>query len=373
MLGRLLSALGAASRRAKRYADRYWRWRWHRESAAHFGVGGALKDPATKPHRDAIGAYWAKHFGRPVSPVWHLACEKVSGHRDVRYVPTPEWFEEILPFLNEMPLRAAFRDKNLSDIFLDYPRSPKTRLKRIHGHYYDGANAPLSAAAAEQQLASSRVELIVKPSQTDEGFGIRTLAADGGNLYVDGTLCDFARLEAAYGNNFLIQERITQHPGFARVHPSSVNTIRMVTLRWRRQIRVLMAFARFGTQGRLVDNAAAGGICVGIDDNGRFNDKAIDINGNVYEHHPTTGYAFADRLSVPRYDRVCDLVTKLHGQIYHFDFVSWDIAIDRAGEPMFLEVNFRGVAHLYQFARGGPLFGDLTDEILEAVRDRRMT
>src|SRR5699024_5121572 len=53
--------------------------------------------------------------------------------------------------------------------------------------------------------------------------------------------------------------------------------------------------------------------------------------------------------------------------ILHHDFVSWDIAIDVNGKPVFIEANFAGATWLYQLATQKPLFGELTEEILQHV------
>jgi len=293
----------------------------------------------------------------------------VTGIRDARYVPNHEWFEDIMPFFNDLSLRPALRDKNLSDVFLHYAQAPKTIIKRMHGRYYARDNTLMSFAAAEHCLASGQKDLIVKPSQTDDGYAVRSIAVRGGKLFLSDGPCTLNDLETQYGRNFLVQEKIVQHPLMAQVHPGSVNTIRMVTLRWKNEIRVLMAFARFGTHGRLTDNASTGGLCCGIDEQGRLNDSAVDAAGTVYSRHPTTGYSFAKRIAVPNYDSVCKFALDLHRQIFHFDIVSWDFAIGDQGEPVFLEVNFRGMIHVYQFACRRPVFGDLTTEVLEAVRD----
>jgi hypothetical protein len=145
----------------------------------------------------------------------------------------------------------------------------------------------------------------------------------------------------------------------------------MVSFRWKNEIRVLMAFARFGRGGMLTDNAGTGGLCCGIDRHGKLNDTAVDSAGIHYARHPTSGYRFAERISIPDYDNICKLALHLHGQLYHFDIVSWDFAIGRQGEPVFLEVNLQGVVHVYQFACNKPVFGDLTKDVLEAVRKGR--
>jgi len=300
-----------------------------------------------------------------------MAFTKVTGKKDARIIPGPCWVDEILPFLNELPLRAAYRDKNLSDVFLNYAHAPETIIKKMHGRYYTSDNTPISFADAEQHLAASQKDLIVKPSQTDNGFGIRSLVVIGSKLFLDNCPCTLSGLETQYGSNFIVQEKVAQHPLMAQAHPASLNTVRMVTFRWKNNIRVLIAFARFGTQGRLTDNAGMGGLCCGIDERGRLNDSAVDKTGKVYSSHPTTGYSFANRLSIPNYESVCKIALDLHRQIFHFDIVSWDFAIGVEGYPVFIEMNFKGAVYVYQFACRQPLFGDLTNDVLQAVRDNR--
>jgi len=51
----------------------------------------------------------------------------------------------------------------------------------------------------------------------------------------------------------------------------------------------------------------------------------------------------------------------------HHDFVSWDIIVGKDSKPIFLEANFKGAVWLYQLATERPLFGDLTEEILQHI------
>jgi hypothetical protein len=350
----------------------YWRQqRRVRIGARSFAVKGLLRDAGYRPYLGEIKSYWSAHYGRPVHPLWHVACARVTGVKDVRYISNHEWFEEILPFFNDLSLRAAFRDKNLSDIFLNGAHTPRTVIKRMHGRYYAGDNTPMTLTDVEQRLAGDEQEFIIKPSQTDDGCGIRSLIISRSHTFLGDQPCGLDDIEAQYGANFIIQEKINQHALMAQVHPDSVNTIRMVTFRWKNEIRVLLAFARFGRDGKLTDNAGTGGLCCGIDRKGRLNDAAVDGAGTLYSRHPTTGYAFASRSSIPNYDSICKLALNLHRHIFHFDIVSWDFAIGDQGDPVFLEVNFQGVVHVYQFACRKPLFGDLTKHVLEAVRDNR--
>jgi hypothetical protein len=344
-----------------------------KEDARSFGVKGLFRDDANRLYRDEIKTYWREHYGRPVYPLWHIAYANVIGIKDVRYIPTHEYREEIVPFFNELDMRPAFRDKNLSDVFLSYTQAPQTIIKRMHGRYYGADNQPLTSAVAKQRLLTGQHDWIVKPSQTDDGYCIGNLTVVGKQMRLNDHTCTPDDLETQYGRNFIVQERIVQHTLMAEVHPSSVNTIRMITFRWQDEIQVLMAFARFGNHGRLTDNAGTGGLCCGINECGRLNDTAVDMTGKIYERHPATGYSFANRISIPDYDKFCKFALDLHRQIFHFNIVSWDIAVGYQGEPVFLEVNFIGAVHIYQFACKRPMFGDLTKDVLEMIRDNRRT
>lgn len=157
----------------------------------------------------------------------------------------------------------------------------------------------------------------------------------------------------------------------AAPHPASVNTARLVTFRWKDQIRVLLAFARFGVEGKMTDNAGTGGVCCRIGSDGKMDDRAIDEYGTTHLRHPTSGYEFSECAYVPNYDQMCREAIELHKRIFHSDIVSWDFATNVDGSPVFLEMNFQGVSYIYQFASRKPIFGDLTREVLQYVRDHR--
>lgn len=61
------------------------------------------------------------------------------------------------------------------------------------------------------------------------------------------------------------------------------------------------------------------------------------------------------------------MIKSIHPLIPHFRLVSWDVAICEDGEPMLIEANMRkGGINLNQF-NNGPLFGDLTERVLDEV------
>ena len=121
-----------------------------------------------------------------------------------------------------------------------------------------------------------------------------------------------------------------------------------------------------GVDSGRVDNVTAGGISCGINNDGTLKKYATAYyTGEKFERHPQ-GFIF-DGYKVPSYDKAVKLIMEAAPLIPHFRLVSWDIAIDKEGEPVLIEANMRkGGINLNQF-NNGPLFGELTEKILDEV------
>lgn len=317
-----------------------------------------------------VRKFWKENYFREIDPVLHLAFKNLTGKKDTRIIPGEVMWKDIIPYFNDMGIRAGYSDKNIYDKLLNPPHSAETVLKRVRGTYFDSKNNALNANEAYQLLIDFHDEMIIKPSNTDNGKGIAKLTKKEQHIYLHQKVVTMTELEDIYGSNFIVQKVIKQHPVMAEPHPSSVNTLRMVTFRWKNEIRYLLTFARFGANNDVKDNAGTGGVCCGITDSGEFMDYAVDEHVNKYTHHPTTNYRFASGAKVPNFETFKQYVIDLHKDILHHDFVSWDIAVGEDGMPVFIEMNFRGATWLYQLAAQRSIFGDLTEEVLQYVSEQ---
>lgn len=131
-------------------------------------------------------------------------------------------------------------------------------------------------------------------------------------------------------------------------------------------VHILSSCLRMGVDKARIDNVTAGGISVGI-----LSDEAMDefaynyFTGERTDIHPQ-GFVFKGHKG-PSYDRAVELVMEAHPVIPNFRLVSWDIAIDDVGDPVLIEANMRkGGINLNQFSNG-PLFGELTEQVLDEV------
>ncbi len=313
--------------------------------------------------------YWQSEWGVDIDPSFHIAFSAVTGGADVRVVPQSE-YRTIWRLLNPgQSTIQAYSDKVLFSRLLPTSRQPVTSLVCIDGRYYDGDAAWLPHQSEVIETLARVGRGIIKPTSMDNGRGVDVIEHLGGDrLKLGSRETDLEDLAQRYRKNFMVQEIVRQHETLAEPHPNSLNTLRVVTLRWGGEVHHLLTFARFGVDGRINDNAGTGGLCVGVQRDGTLSDYGINEHGMIATAHPSTGTVFGEMSAVPAYGKVLDFARELHASVPYFDLLSWDIGVDPDAEPVLIECNFRGAVWLYQLAAGQPLFGDLTSELLSSIR-----
>lgn len=142
--------------------------------------------------------------------------------------------------------------------------------------------------------------------------------------------------------DWLVQELLDQHPAAARLHPSSLNTLRIITYRSRSGgIRVFLSYLRIGLGGRVVDNAAAGGVIVPVDlESGQLAATGLlvkDEHATPLAAHPTSGIAFGGHL-LPATQQCLAIAIRAHEAVPALHSVGWDLALTPGG-PVLLEGN----------------------------------
>jgi hypothetical protein len=153
---------------------------------------------------------------------------------------------------------------------------------------------------------------------------------------------------------FIFQDKVRQHPVMNRLNPSSVNTIRMVTIRGEEGPYLWKTFCRVGTAvSKFVDNVDSGGIAVGVDEQGKlmkfgFYKPGIGTKVTV---HPDTGVTF-ESFEIPLFKEASDLVLSLHRKMYMFHSIGWDVVITETGVTI-LEANDNWGGYINQACFGG--------------------
>lgn len=136
----------------------------------------------------------------------------------------------------------------------------------------------------------------------------------------------------------LIEQPIVQHPEMARLHPNSVNTVRVVTAVKDGVMEIVYAALKTGNGGA-VDNMNAGGLSAAVDvKTGEVYTDAIIKNGGSYKAHPSTGVVYKG-FKIPMWDDVYTLLSKVCKVTPGLRFVGWDVAITPDG-PILIEGNY---------------------------------
>jgi hypothetical protein len=172
------------------------------------------------------------------------------------------------------------------------------------------------------------------------GSGAFKLRLEAKRVFINDQQVTLEIVRQKLNGNYLIQEKLNQHPAMAELHPSSINTLRLVTARIDGEIKLLSAAQRIGANGKSVDNWAAGGIVVAVDRQegtlGREGFFKPGYGGRV-TRHPSTGVAF-EGFQIPYFAQCLEIARQAHSQLYAIHSVGWDVAITAAG-PVLIEGN----------------------------------
>jgi len=129
---------------------------------------------------------------------------------------------------------------------------------------------------------------------------------------------------------------------------------------------IISKLFRAGNNGHYLDNMNEGGFCCGIGDDGTLNEMAYNKTLKKYSEHPFTNTAFGN-VTIPNFMVLKDKVKKLHQENPYCDIASWDFGINKDGDPVLIETNLKSQGILFQQLVKGPLFGEMTDEVLQEV------
>ncbi len=152
---------------------------------------------------------------------------------------------------------------------------------------------------------------------------------------------------------WVIQERITnQNNALGKFHPSSINTIRIVTVKVGSTVEVLFSKLRIGVNGRYSDNTSSGGISVDIIDGKLekwgFYNRGV---GTKTDRHPNTEIIF-ENYKIPLWDEIIDNVKKAHSLFYGLHSIGWDVCVTNDGIEL-IEGNDNWDTITAQSLRGG--------------------
>lgn len=299
---------------------------------------------------------------------------------DINIVPDDLLHNVIEPILNPKRFISAYEDKCLFDKMLwssfGKKVTPPTYLKNIGGLFYDSDYNLLETIVVDCYIPADVDRILVKPSlDSSSGRSIAFLKRNATGVFEDidtKEILSKEYLDKHFKQNYVVQKVMKQSPFMNRLCKSSVNTLRMAVYRSVEtgETDVINTIIRIGKDGSLVDNAHAGGMFIGVDDNGKLGKYCC----NQYGEKETVfnGVDFANKdLVVPDYSKVKDFACKVGNALLHQHLIALDVMLDEYGEPVLIEYNIRAFSvWLFQFTNGVG-FGKYTDEIIEYCKTHK--
>lgn len=280
----------------------------------------------------------------------------VSGYFNKNYIPDNLYYSYIDYKLNNHRMAYGIDNKSYYSLFLPTLKHPDTVVRKINGSYYD-SNFDLIDSRTADELVKDNGEFLLKQS-IDSCGGKNIYFLDNNSKNTDSIIRE--------KDNYVIQRIVKQHEVLDKLHPNSLNTIRVISLFWNDEIKILSSVLRIGINNNRVDNASSGGIVVGINEDGYLKKYAYTANGDKFNEHPNTKIIF-EGIKVPCFEEITKSVLKEAIKFPNFRLISWDFGVDKHEDPVFIEFNLHsGQLDFHQFCNG-PLFGDLTEDILKTV------
>jgi len=289
---------------------------------------------------------------------WYSSC---NGIKDIRYIPDDLFYDKIERYYNRKELISAYSDKAMYKRLLPNVNQPKTIALNMNDVYYDENYNIITIEDVLNKCEKYR-EIVIKPTlDTGGGKNVTFIISESQICIRENVKNNLNKFK----KNFIIQEVLAQHGNLKEINPESVNTIRTISFFYNGKVIILGSVLRMGVNGSRVDNVCSGGISCKINSDGSLGDRAFNEQGKVYSIHPQ-GFVFS-KGRVPSYDKIKSIIITEHSKLPHFKIISWDFSVDENGVPVMIEFNLEWQGMSLNQLNNGPLFGDLTDEILTEV------
>lgn len=303
--------------------------------------------------KEIVKPFWKKYGYNMTNKECYQYYGYTDNKFDPRYIPDYLYYVDFYRYLNDIRYDQFLQNKLYFSHLMPKMNRPKTILKHINGFFLNENDELINREDAISELEKFE-RIIIKPSNVERGIGVKVL-----NLKDE--FKDSIKLIHEYirSGDFIIQDLITQSEQMNSFNPTSVNTIRVITLLINNKVEILSTVLRIGAKGAVVDNYSQGGKSLPMDR------KTGSLRGIVMCREEI--YPFDDenypykREVIKGYDKILNLV-EMHKNLPYIRIIGWDFAIDENYEPVFIELNaYAG----HNQREDGPAYAEFTEDFLK--------
>ena len=324
--------------------------------------------PLTTDEKLKVDALWGQLL--PITSYKEYEFFKYASGFDPRYLSHHIYLPIVARLLNDYKYTKIFDDKGL----LGYLTSTKLKfphcyVRHIESDYYSDDMQQMSLKDAIE-VCSCQDELFIKPSkETSGGNGAERLCLK--SLSKKDRMARIKLALSERDGDFVVQECLHQHQVMAQFNASSVNSLRITTLLLNGKFTVCSTILRFGKAGSTVDNWGAGGIAAKVEADGRVNPIGHDIHLHEYTRNGDCIFGEAVIKLLPS---IIEKIKDAHTHDFALcKFIGWDVAINREGEPVILELNSSQPGVIAEQLVPGPIFGNRTQEVIDYCKTKNFT
>lgn len=256
-----------------------------------------------------------------------------------------------LELLNPFKYYILARNKYLTHLVLEKENIPMPELYCYYnperGVTSDG-NVSNDLFSTIQVLKAKNVKkCVVKETEGSHGesvFAVNGIIYEGDDALMEivgGRTVRLSTILRQYP--LLFEQRIIQTKQLSDFNPTSVNTIRFMTVLFPNgEVEIIGTFIKIGRAGSFVDNAGKGGnVDAGIDSDTGEVYGAIEFNGFrkslSIDSHPDTGCAL-NGVVLDNWNFICRKLKSFQQKIPFLKAVGWDVALTDNG-PVIIEIN----------------------------------
>lgn len=171
-------------------------------------------------------------------------------------------------------------------------------------------------------------KFIAKPTRGGCGKGIEILNMEDFENKVE-TAFNYLREE---DSSYIVEEIVEQDSRIAVWNSSSLNTIRVPSMRTKNGVVIFYPSIRIGRAGSIVDNAGAGGTFAAIDPKtGLIISDGFDKRGHTYKEHPDSHKPYKGE-QIPDWDKLVETVHRMHESMpKEHKYIAYDMALSTKG------------------------------------------
>jgi hypothetical protein len=198
----------------------------------------------------------------------------------------------------------------------------------------------ISCLKSHAKSAYINSEFFCKPRFGIKGKGAFKLTLFNDNVFINDTYVQRNNLKFLIKNNFLCQPMLHQHKYLSKLNPSSINTLRFITIKRDTCIDIFCAYLRVGSLSSITDNNKYARAVIPVS----LHTGVLHNNGywitpdsvSITNIHKTSDIYYSD-ITIPYIFEAINITKKAHALLNLYS-IGWDVVITPNG-PMLLEGN----------------------------------